>query len=450
MNAIIRRAAFPIIVLGTGKGLALLAKIFLARFITPEEFGQFNVFIAVIAIAATFSVLGMQKGVVKELANAIHQDERGVIQGLAIIPFAIIVLVSLSISSAFYYIAPSALANIVAYRQLLDIWPWLFACITAQALIMYLAHYLLAHGLSNTFLIGSELLFNSMFFLLLVIMYLSSSLNLQTIITVFTIASWTAVGVLLYRIYVLLKEHGHLDFAAIKKPTRTFYSYSSTLLISTLCYIALSSADRIMLAFYVDHSEIALYSAAYTIAVTMPIFLIAADAYLSPRFASAIAGNQKNQVQNLYHKSNSLLLIAASAIAVLVIMLSEFIMGIFGGFYLGAAAMMVLLLFGEYINTILGTTGRLLQIANHQKLEANLVILAVLLNIALNCILIPHYGVMGAISATVATRLLHTLAKASVVRSKLGITTWSQHDTKLNTFLLTIVIIIFIIRFTVI
>ena len=77
-------------------------------------------------------------------------------------------------------------------------------------------------------------------------------------------------------------------------------------------------------------------------------------------------------------------------------LIPEQILGVFGEEFQTAAIPLIILLIGQIFNTVNGPTGIVLQLTGHQKVFKNIILVSSIINIALNYILIPMYGLVGA------------------------------------------------------
>ena len=89
--------------------------------------------------------------------------------------------------------------------------------------------------------------------------------------------------------------------------------------------------------------------------------------------------------------------------------LAMFLLGIFGENYDSATTSLRILLVGQLINALCGSVGVYLNMTKKQKVFQFILISALLINIVLNYILIPRYGMNGAAIATSTCMILWNL-----------------------------------------
>jgi O-antigen/teichoic acid export membrane protein len=61
---------------------------------------------------------------------------------------------------------------------------------------------------------------------------------------------------------------------------------------------------------------------------------------------------------------------------------------------------LMILTVGQFVNAAAGSVGYILQMTGHQKFHQNVILIGTIMNITLNWILIPVYGLVGAAIAS--------------------------------------------------
>lgn len=110
------------------------------------------------------------------------------------------------------------------------------------------------------------------------------------------------------------------------------------------------------------------------------------------------------------------------ACIVLVVLLvgGDRLLGAFGSGFLAARPVLGLLILGQVVNAFCGPTGVLLSMTGRQRLASRALWLGAIVNVILNVLLIPRYGVTGAALATVISTTTWNAALVYLVRRELG------------------------------
>jgi O-antigen/teichoic acid export membrane protein len=208
-------------------------------------------------------------------------------------------------------------------------------------------------------------------------------------------------------------------------------SFDTRLLISTslpLFWVAsmnlvMNWTDIIMLGIWMDGKAVGIYGVAVRTAMLTSFILSAVNSIVAPKFAGLYAQKDYKSLSILARKSAQLMTCLAAPVLLLFVIAPSWVLGLFGpGFVSGAGALSILAI-GQFVNVATGSVGYLLMMSGHEKLMRNNIIFSAALNILLNAILIPKYGISGAATATAVSLAMMNLISAGLIYWKLSIST---------------------------
>ena len=78
---------------------------------------------------------------------------------------------------------------------------------------------------------------------------------------------------------------------------------------------------------------------------------------------------------------------------------------------------------GQLVNVLCGSVGYILNMTENQNIFRNITIFAVVINIFLNLILIPMYGIIGAAIASAISLILWNIISSFYIYRKFNIST---------------------------
>ena len=160
--------------------------------------------------------------------------------------------------------------------------------------------------------------------------------------------------------------------------------------------------DVVLLGLLATRRDVGLYSAAYRVCYLMMAIAVATHVVFAPSIARAtLVGSMA--VRGVLERSVALTATVMLPLVVGAAVLASRVLGLlFGAQFASGAPALRLLAVSIALLALHGTT-RSVFVAHHQtKLEAMIFAVAAALNIALNFLLIPRYGIVGAAWATVA------------------------------------------------
>ena len=206
-------------------------------------------------------------------------------------------------------------------------------------------------------------------------------------------------------LFVILRRNGWLapDFAVIGPAIR----YGLPLLPAAYAMWGLNWMDRLFLVHYQSLDAIGVYSAAYGLGyMVIQVFVNPIWALYPTSIAELHNSGDKAGADRLLHTiTYAMLLVAVPAIAGLWA-LSEPIIGVVAGSAFGTGALVMPIIALAYLFHMLASFGDVSLGLHYRQHFATLsIFLAVLVNLALNLILIPAFGILGAACATLGAFL---------------------------------------------
>jgi len=176
-------------------------------------------------------------------------------------------------------------------------------------------------------------------------------------------------------------------------------------------------------ATYLEAEQIAYFAAAQRTALLASFVLLAVNLVVAPKFANAFSKGNLKKVNKLSLLSSRLMLLLATPMLLLMILLPESIMGLFGKEYKVAAPLLQIMAVGQFINVITGSVGYLLTMTKHEKDFKNVVLFTAPLAIVLAFVLTKEYGLLGAAYATSISVGTQNLLAVCMVKKRLGFNT---------------------------
>lgn len=206
--------------------------------------------------------------------------------------------------------------------------------------------------------------------------------------------------------------------------------YSVPLVIVGVSYMLLHETDRIMLGYFLGTKSVGLYNAAARLAYLTAIFVNSFAGIFSPLAAGFHHQGELGKIRYLLVTTTRWTLILTLPLVGLLVIFPRFFLGWFGPEYKVVAFPLMFLVFAYLTSAGTGNTGALLKMVDRQNVEVINTIGTAILNIVLNILLIPIYGVMGAAIATGVSIMVIQLVKLIEVKIFLGFTPYELNFLK--------------------
>ncbi|MEQ9519277.1 MAG: lipopolysaccharide biosynthesis protein [Parvibaculum sp.] len=182
-----------------------------------------------------------------------------------------------------------------------------------------------------------------------------------------------------------------------------------------------SNADILILSLFVSPAEIALYFAASRILQLVAFVQYATTAATTQQFSALNAMGDHAALEKLARNTTRLTFMAAVGAAAIIYLMAPFLLTLFGDGFVGAMPVLGVLMIGLIVQAFSGPAESVLNMSGHERTTALTYSCALLLNIALNLVLIPIYGAVGAAIATALSLALASLALTFALKKHLGI-----------------------------
>lgn len=191
---------------------------------------------------------------------------------------------------------------------------------------------------------------------------------------------------------------------------------------SSMLYI-LQWTDTLVLGIYRPEWEIGVYNIAIKISMVSSITLFAINSIAAPKFAELFYSKKMQDFKIIIHQSTRLIFWTSIPILIIFITFPQFFLGIFGEEYIVGKWAMVFLVIGQFINAISGSVGYILQMTGKQKYFQKIILFSTLINLILNFILIPVYGIIGAAIASMISIAIWNIISIYKIYKSYGILT---------------------------
>ncbi len=241
-----------------------------------------------------------------------------------------------------------------------------------------------------------------------------------------------ALGVGLYAVILfrVLQKQGllsHFNFKTIRMPARDVFSFTIPLLTSDLVYVVMNSSDAILLEHFGGAVNVASFRAVQTPAGLNQLVISSFGLLFTPLAARLFARNDREGINHLYWQTAIWMAIISFPIFAMTFSLAQpLTLTLYGKRYADSAVILALLSLGYYFNTATGNNGMTLKVFGKLRYVVTINILAAIINLAINLLLIPRYGALGAAIGTSGTLIAHNILKQTGLRLGTGISLFER------------------------
>ena len=170
--------------------------------------------------------------------------------------------------------------------------------------------------------------------------------------------------------------------------------------LSSSSIILMQSVDVFLLSKYLDFRMVAFYSITFKLASLITLVLNSVNTVHAPKIAEFFTANKSLELKRTIITSTRLIFALTFPIILLTFIFSEPILLFFGRDYLIAKNAFLIIMIGQLVNVLCGSVGMYMNMTGKQKEFQYILLIALAINIFLNSLLIPQYGINGAAIAT--------------------------------------------------
>jgi len=186
-------------------------------------------------------------------------------------------------------------------------------------------------------------------------------------------------------------------------------------------YLIKSQTDLLMLGAIKGAEAVGIYFAVARGAQLIDFVTNAANTVLGPNIASLYAEGKPEQIEKILIKSSRAVFLISLPIIVGLVGFGYWYLLLFGSEFTQGQNSLIILCVGQLVNVATGSVGLLLSMTGHERYTLISRGGSTILNVVLNALLIPRWGIEGAAIATASSTILLNVENTIWVRKKLGI-----------------------------
>ena len=180
-------------------------------------------------------------------------------------------------------------------------------------------------------------------------------------------------------------------------------------------------ADVLLVGAFVGDRATGIYAAALRTATLTNAFLAAMTGVVAPQFAERWSAGDRAGLSRIAKRSTAIMTIVTLPPTIVMLAFPGFVMRLFGGEFTSGGTALRIIAVGQLLQTVVGAVGYLLAMTGHQRALRTIMVWAAAAFIALNLVLIPAHGIVGAAIAYAASLVGMNIAKAVTAWRRLGI-----------------------------
>ncbi len=386
-----------------------LTRALIGRAFGPKVYGAYNLALTVFTVVLVVAMLGFPSGLQRQVAYFLHREREKT--GELVSTAVILVLLTSSLGLVVIEVVKGYLpAYIGGGNLLVSLLETLALALPFVALFNILIATSQGFGRVREFVIYSKIAFPFLYFMIVLVFVLLSD-NITSVPLAYLI---TAAFMLALLSRDLIKA-GILTSRLELSPglAKTLLLFSLPLMTSNLIFFILNWTDTLMLGHYLGEEIVGLYNAASPLARFIPVFLASLTVLYNPIATGFFARGESENLKRFYVIITKWVVLLTFPLFVLLVAYPIPVLRLlFGGEYVDAWKPLIILSVGFMFHSVLGPNGLTLLTMGRPTENLKGDLLGAGLNVLLNYLLIPVYGMTGAAIATASSYLVTNLYKS--------------------------------------
>jgi O-antigen/teichoic acid export membrane protein len=219
------------------------------------------------------------------------------------------------------------------------------------------------------------------------------------------------------KVLILFKQLTLSNQTSYKFSYNQIFSRSYPMALSAIAYFIMQSVDIIILTIYEGFDSVAYYSIAVKLATVTALALMSVNIVIAPKIAEIYNTNDFNRLNKLIKDAARIIFIISLPVLLILFIFSGPALSLFGEGYVFAKQALWFLLAGQFFSALCGPGAIYLNMTGKQKKLNNILISGLIVNVVLNLILIPIYGIEGAATATLISMVFWNSMIVAVIYS---------------------------------
>lgn len=400
--------------------LWFFTKILIVRYTTKEEFGLYSLSIAIVGIFSIISTLGLQEGIARYISIFIGGGRRDKANFMALSSLIIGFLSGLCFFLLLFF-SSGLLAEYIFYKTELRV--------ALQVLSFFIPLSVMA-VITGGILRGHNIFVpkiyadvgQPLFFLVFLSVFFLLGLPFISIIYAYV---FSMAAVLIVTGYCLIKRVKLTNVPLrVGEENKELLRFSLPVLAVSVLGVVLGWTDTLMLGRYTSAADVGIYNVSISLAKLLTFPINAISFVLMPLAGEMFARKQHSELGRTYQVLTKWIFSATFPIFFILFFFPEItITFLFGERFIDSTMSLRILAVCFLFHSFMGANGTLLLITGLSGTLMNISIFGVVLNIALNYILIKllGYSVIGAAYATLASYTALNILISFILYRKSGI-----------------------------
>jgi len=414
-------SAFIIRMLGFASGYIFL--LFISRWFGATGNGIYSLSITALMIVTILSRFGADTNLVKIVA--LHHEKKllGDAKPHYIKSLTFALLIGLILSVSFYFIADYLAQTVFNSTYLGEAFKIISFAIPAWTGVQINAAVLRGVKKTNWYSFYFQMGRFFLALILLIILYYSAFSN-EITLPVLCIVIACYVMLVSSSIHVFILWKGQKSSEQTKISMVELLKSSVPMMFSSSMIFLMGWLSTFFLGSFYPESEVGIFHVVLKLATITSFTLNAINSITAPKISAIFHSGDHERLQSFIKTSTKMIFFTSFPILLVLSIFPKFWLSFFGAEFASGSLALIIVILAQFINSFCGSVGYILQMTGYERHFQRALFTGLLVNISLNILLVPAFGITGAAVTTAASLVVWNIIAVYMVKSKLDILTF--------------------------
>ncbi len=421
--------------------LAFINQVLLAQILGTGGIGEVILAITLVRISAQIAKFGMEETLMKFIPLYVDQKNDSGLKGTISFSLKFCFLFSVVFMLLVLICSKYIAINIFHSEGLLKLIPVIALSIPAWVIRDVIGGILKGYKDALRALIPESII--SPFFKIVIFLVLT----LKGISPLYAVIAFVAGEVLsvIVAIKFLLNKVRDLKHVKAKYENKKVLDVAYTIIFTSMSIILYTQADIWILGMFASTDTVGIYGISAKLVILVSFPMIALGAVIPSLISSIHSSGNLKELRRVVRESTRWILSIAMPIILILILEGRYILNYcYGSEFEAGYIVLVILTIGQMIKAGSGMVGILFQMTGEHKIYMKINIIFGILNIILNLIFVPLYGMLGAAVATSFCLSMVDIISIFVIHKRLSVLTLAK-GLSFDLLFIAVVLVIYVV-----
>jgi len=384
--------------------VAFLFQFIVARYLGPEGYGVISLGVVIMSLGVILVNVGLPSGVQRFISLYLSKNDDTRVKGTLFASFSIIIFMSLIIVPL-GLIFSDFLAETFFHSVELSSIVKTFVIAIPFAAFTNIFYQICIGFRKPVSAILIDVVFHKTVRLVITVIALaigSTVLQIGVIYLSGLVVAALAGFIILYRMFPLL-----ISKTGAEKNYRELLTFSLPLFFASSLVIMMGRIDSLMIGYFAGASEVGIYKVGESLSAFLGLFKMSFSSFFLSVITVFFAKKNFEMIGTIYRSVSHLIFMLTFPCALFFVLFSRHIVSLIYGTEYGTGGLVLLILSVGHMGTLFfGPGAAMIEAAGRTKWLLRIGVLALILNVVLNIVLIPIWGMYGAALSTAFTIML--------------------------------------------